>query len=65
MKTKRVGEGRDVQKVRFLNSREKVLLLFRFPGDRTVGFLRDKKESCYTRRGLRVGTGFKEFRQTP
>ena len=33
--------------------------------DPTVGSLRDKKESCSTRRGLRVGTGFKEFKQTP
>ena len=32
--------------------------------DSTVGSLRDKKENCSTRRGLRVGTRFKEFRQT-
>ena len=31
----------------------------------TVGRLRDKKEKCSTRRGLRVGTGFREFLQTP
>ena len=31
----------------------------------TVGRLRDKKEKCSTRKGLRVGTGFKEFLQTP
>ena len=40
-------------------------LLSRFTGDPTVGSLRDKKESCSTRRGLRVGTRFEEFRQTP
>ena len=34
-------------------------------GDPTVGSLRDKKESCSTRRGLRVGTGFRRFPQTP
>ena len=45
--------------------REKDLLLSRFPGDPTVGSLLSKKESCSTRRGLRVGTGFKEFLQTP
>ena len=33
--------------------------------DPTVGDLRDKKESRSTRRGLRVGTGFREFSQTP
>ena len=40
-------------------------LLCKIPGDRTVGFLHSKKESCSTRRGQRVGTGFKEFQQTP
>ena len=34
-------------------------------GDLTVGGLRDKKENCSTRRGLRVGTRFREFPQTP
>ena len=33
--------------------------------DPTVGGLRDKKENCSTRRGLRVGTRFREFPQTP
>ena len=33
-------------------------------GDPTVGSLQDKKENCSMRRGLRVGTGFKEFPQT-
>ena len=37
--------------------------LFRFPGFQTVGSCRAKKQSCSTRQGLRVGTGFVEFRQ--
>ena len=45
--------------------RESVFLLSRFLRDPTVGGLRDKKESCSTRRGLCVGTRFKEFRQNP
>ena len=39
-------------------------LLFRFTGDPTVEILRAKKESCSTRRGLRVDSGFRKFRQT-
>ena len=39
-------------------------LLSKIPGDRTVGFLRSKKESDSTRRGQRVGTDFLEFQQT-
>ena len=38
-------------------------LLSRFPGFRTVGSRRAKKQSCSTRQGLRVGTGFGVFRQ--
>ena len=41
------------------------MLLSRISGDPTVGSLRGKKESCSTRKGLRVSTRFKEFRQTP
>ena len=44
---------------------EKVWLLSRNTGDPTVGSLRDKKENCSTRRGLRMGTRFREFSQTP
>ena len=44
---------------------ERVFLLSRNMGDPTIGSLRDKKESCSTRRGLHVGTGFREFSQTP
>ena len=40
-------------------------LLSKIPDDRTVGFLRSKKESCSTRRGQGVGSGFLEFGQTP
>ena len=40
-------------------------LLSRKLGNPTVGSFRDEKESCSTRRDLRVGTGFEEFRQTP
>ena len=46
-------------------SRESVFLLSRFLNDPTVDSLRGKKENCSTRRGLRMGTRFKEFRQTP
>ena len=42
-----------------------MLLLSKFPANPTVRILRDKKESCSTRRGLHVGSGFREFRQTP
>ena len=38
-------------------------LLSRFPGFQTIGSRRAKKQSCSTRQGLRVGTGFGEFRQ--
>ena len=40
-------------------------LLSKFLGDPTVEILRDKKKGCSTRRGLCVGSGFKEFRKTP
>ena len=40
-------------------------LLSKNTGDPTVGSLRDKKGSCSTQRGLRMGTGFREFPQTP
>ena len=40
-------------------------LLSKISRDPTVDRLRDKKENCSTRRGLRVGTGFREFPQTP
>ena len=36
-------------------------LLSSFPANPTVEILRDKKESCSTRRGLRVSSGFEEF----
>ena len=40
-------------------------LLSKISRDPIVGSLRDKKESCSMRRGLRLGTGFREFPQTP
>ena len=40
-------------------------ILSRILENRTVGFLRSKKESRSMRRGLRVGSGFEEFRETP
>ena len=47
----------------FFLEREK--LLSKFPIDPTVRILRDKKQSYSTQRGLRVGSGFREFHQTP
>ena len=38
-------------------------LLSRFSDFQTVGLRRTKKQSCSTWQGLRVGTGFGEFRQ--
>ena len=38
-------------------------LLSRFPGFRTFGSRRAKKQSCSKRQGLRVSIGFGEFRQ--
>ena len=49
--------------VRFNFFLEREHLLSRFAIDRTVGFRRSKKESCSTRRGLRVCTNLVEFRQ--
>ena len=37
------------------------MTLSKIPVDRIVGFFRSKKESCSTRRGLRVGTGLGSF----
>ena len=45
--------------------REVIRLLSKNTDDPTVGRLRDKKEKCSTRRGLRMVTGFREFLQTP
>ena len=35
----------------------------RFSGFRNVGSRQAKKQSCSTQKGLRLGTGFGEFRQ--
>ena len=45
--------------------RERLHLLSKIPGDRTVGFRRGKEQSCSPRQLLHVGTSFGEFRQTP
>ena len=65
--TKNVQRRNDVQKARFfIFFRESVCnFLSKISANRTVGFLRAKKESCSTRREQCVGTGFLEFRQTP
>ena len=44
--------------------RERERLLSEFSANPTVRILRSKKESCSTRRGQRVDSGFKEFRKT-
>ena len=44
--------------------REREKLLSKISGDPTVGIFRSKKQSCSTRRGLRLGSGFGSFRQT-
>ena len=49
------GGGLD-SRCRFLIFLEREPLLSRLSGNRTVGILRSKKESCSTRRGLRVGS---------
>ena len=58
-------EGRDAEHgfCDFLLERE--YFLSKIPGDPTVEILWDKKQSGSTQRGLRVGTGYKEFGQTP
>ena len=40
---------------------ERKRLLSSFPANPTVGIRRDKKQSCSTHRGLRVGPGFVSF----
>ena len=57
-------KGEKIQKPKMEFFRERVKLLSRLSCDPTVSSLRDKKESYSTRRGLRVGTGFREFPQT-
>ena len=59
------GEEACIGSLDLIFYRESVFLLSKFLRDPTIGSLRDKKENCSTRRGLRVGTKFKEFPQTP
>ena len=54
-----------VQWLRRFDFLEREQLLSKIPANSIVGFLRSKKESHSTRRGQRVGTSFREFRQTP
>ena len=63
-KEKREKRRGDLKKLDFSKprERERVQLLSKFLGDPTVEILRSKKESHFMRRGLRVGSGFKEFR---
>ena len=49
----------------FIFKIEREPLLSRFAGDPIVGIRRDKKESCSTQQGLRVGSDFGSFQQTP
>ena len=59
---KKKWRGAAVRVFEFLLKRER--LLFSFPANLTVGILWGKKERCSTQRGLHVGSGFREFRQT-
>ena len=59
----RIGEQQLVEVFSIFLERES--LLSRNTGDPTVDSLRNKKGSCSMRSGLRVGTGFVSFRQTP
>ena len=54
-----MGEGGCLaQEVLDLIFRESVFLLSKFLRDPIVGSRRDKRQSCSTHRGLRVGPGF-------
>ena len=59
------GEPENGQWLAVLVFSERERLRSRFTSDPTVKILLSKKESCFTRRGLRVDSGFREFRQTP
>ena len=63
-KNVKVGE-RDAVSSRLREFERERELLSRNTRDPTVGGLRDEKEKRSTRRGLRVGTRFWEFLQTP
>ena len=58
------GRGKERKRMREL-SREKLYLLSKFLGDRTVGFRRSKKESSFSQQELHIETGIMEFWQTP
>ena len=58
-------EKRKKRKERRIKDSEKLHLLSKIYGDRTVGFRWSKMQSSSTRRELRVGTRIWGFRQTP
>ena len=58
-------EGLDREQLISIFVLEREPLLSKNTRDPTVGGLHDKKENYSTRRGLRMGTGFREFPQTP
>ena len=53
------------KKERRRRRREKLPILSRFPGNRTVGSGRSKRQSWSTHRELRMGIEIRGFRQTP
>ena len=53
----RGGEGREIR----FRERERVYLLFKIYGVRTVGSCRSKRRSWSTRQGLRVSTRIRGF----
>ena len=59
---RRKGERNEGKKEKKLE-RERVYLLSRFLGDRSVESRRNKKQSWSTQQGLCVGTGIVEFQQ--
>ena len=60
--TKRNSDLLKQKETKNVQRAKKKVLLSRFPIDRTVGSRQNKKKSCSTRRGLRVGTNLVEFR---
>ena len=62
---KSVWERKKRERANEEREEERLHLLSKIPGDRTVGFRRGKEQSCSPRQGLHVGTRFGEFRQTP
>ena len=57
------GREQQLRVFEFFLERER--LISRFLANPTVEIRRDKKESCSTWKSLLIGSGFREFRQTP